>query len=65
MDYMGVFVQNETAPPRPITGNDDGYHCSTCEREREVDSHTCNLCSRNWGISNCRLHTEWTPKGEL
>jgi hypothetical protein len=60
--YMGIFVADDTPPVPAIAGNDDGLHCSTCELERAVDNHDCNVCSRNWGNSGCRLHTEWRTK---
>lgn len=62
MDYMGIFVEDDSPPVRQILGNDDGLHCSTCRHEERVDFHTCNQCSRAWAATNCLVHVGWKPK---
>jgi hypothetical protein len=59
---MGVFVQDDSPPMRPMLGNDDGLHCSSCRRETNIDDHECNVCSRNWAATRGLVHTGWHPK---
>jgi hypothetical protein len=50
MDYMGIFVEEDTDEPKS---------CATCEYETAVDRAECNACAREWNASGYKRFVGW------